>query len=173
MEVTARGGGGPAPAEPDLFDDFFRATYVGAVRLAHLLTGDRWSAEDIAQEAYSRLHPRYAELDRPAAYLRVSLVNAAQSYHRRRGREEDRLRRVTPPPGTDGAVVAAVAADGDALELLDAIDRLPYRQKAVVVLRYYEDLPEAEIAAVLGCRPGTVKSLASRALSRLSKEISR
>jgi len=165
--VTARGGVSRAPADPDPFDDFFRATYAGSVRLAHLLTGDRWAAEDIAQEAYTRLHPRYGGLDNPAAYLRVSLVNAAQSFHRRRGREQTRLQRVAPLPD---AVDAAAGGDH---ELLAAIDGLPYRQKAVVVLRYYEDMSEADIAAVLGCRPGTVKSLASRALARLEKEISR
>jgi RNA polymerase sigma-70 factor (sigma-E family) len=165
MSVTAKGGGGRAPTEPELFDQFFRTTYAGAVRLAHLLTGDRWAAEDIAQDAYTRLHPRYAGIDNAGAYLRVSLVNAAQSFHRRRGRERARLQRAAPPPDS------AEAIDGGARELLDAIDHLPYRQKAVVVLRYYEDLSEADIAAVLGCRPGTVKSLASRALTHLSKEI--
>jgi len=58
-------------------------------------------------------------------------------------------------------------------ELLDAIDRLPFRQKAVIVLRYYEDLTKEAIAATLGCRPGTVKSLAARALARLAKEVQR
>ena len=58
-------------------------------------------------------------------------------------------------------------------ELLDAVDALPYRQKAVIVLRYYEDLRERDIATALGCRPGTVKSLASRALQRLAQEIQR
>ena len=165
--MTATGEGGRSVAGPEPFDQFFRSSYAGAVRLAHLLTGDRWGAEDIAQEAYTRLHPRFAGLDNPEAYLRVSVVNAAQSFHRRRGRERTRLQRVAPPPGS------AEAVDGGVRELLDAIDHLPYRQKAVVVLRYYEDLSEAEIATVLGCRPGTVKSLASRALAHLSKEISR
>jgi RNA polymerase sigma-70 factor (sigma-E family) len=173
MRVTARSGVGRAPADPEPFDDFFRATYVGSVRLAHLLTGDRWAAEDLAQEAYTRLHPRYARLDNPGAYLRVSLVNAAQSYHRLRGREQTRMQRLAPPPGTADAVDAADAASAVAHEMLAAIDGLPYRQKAVVVLRYYEDMSEADIATVLGCRPGTVKSLASRALTRLEKEISR
>jgi RNA polymerase sigma-70 factor (sigma-E family) len=137
--------------------------------LAHLLTGDRWAAEDLAQESFTRLHPRFARLDNPAAYLRVCVVNAAQSHHRRRGREQARLQRVAPP----GTADAVDAVDDEAHELLDAIDHLPYRQKAVVVLRYYEDLSEADIAAALGCRPGTVKSLASRALRHLSKEITR
>lgn len=143
------------------FDRFFRSNYAGAVRLAHLLTGDRSTAEDIAQEAFTRVYNRVDTLDNPAAYLRVTVVNATRSHHRRRGRELVRHR----------LTARSERVDGSARELLDAIDQLPYRQKAVVVLRYYEDLSEAEIAAALGCRPGTVKSLASRALTRLSKEI--
>jgi RNA polymerase sigma-70 factor (sigma-E family) len=150
-------------ADSAAFDELYRSTYAATVRLAHLLTGDQWTAEDIAQEAYTRVHARLASIDNPAAYLRVSVVNAAHSHHRRRGREERRILRVVQPE----------AVDGEPRELLDAIDRLPYRQKAVLVLRYYEDQTEAEIAAVLGCRPGTVKSLASRALARLSSEVER
>lgn len=163
VKVTAGREVDGLSADATSFDGFFRSTYPGAVRLADLLIGDRWVAEDIAQEAYTRLHARFDTLANAEAYLRVAVVNAAHSYHRRRGRERARLQRVARPEAVDAA----------ARELLDAVDRLPYRQKAVVVLRYYEDLSEAEIAAVIGCRPGTVKSLASRALARLSKEIER
>ncbi|MGH9188238.1 MAG: SigE family RNA polymerase sigma factor [Acidimicrobiales bacterium] len=153
---------GLVPSE-DSFDLFFRAAYPGAVSLAHVLISDRWLAEDLAQDAFSRLHPRFADLDSPAAFLRTCILNGCRSHHRRRGREQARLRRLTP----------AVPTTLGALELLDALDRLPIRQKAVLVLRYYEDLSEAEIAAVLDCRPGTVKSLASRGLARLHQEIDR
>lgn len=169
MRVTAETGDDRPHTDSyrggEAFDRFFRSTYADAVRLAHLLTGDRWAAEDIAQDTYTRLHGRFATLDNADAYLRVSLVNAAQSFHRSRGREAARLQRLSAG--------VAVAADPEAAELLDAVDHLPYRQKAVVVLRYYADLSENEIAAAIGCRPGTVKSLASRALTRLSKEIRR
>jgi RNA polymerase sigma factor (sigma-70 family) len=169
MRVTAEDGGDlphtDTFVDAEAFDRFFRSTYAEAVRLAHLLTGDRWAAEDIAQDTYTRLHGRFATLDNADAYLRVSLVNAAQSFHRSRGRETARLQRV--------GVGVTEAVDPEAADLLDAVDRLPYRQKAVVVLRYYLDLSEAEIAAAIGCRPGTVKSLASRALARLSKEVTR
>lgn len=169
MRVTAEDGGDGSRTDTyggaEAFDRFFRSTYAEAVRLAHLLTGDRWAAEDIAQDTYTRLHARFATLDNADAYLRVSLVNAAQSFHRRRGRETARLQRV--------AVGVTETVDPEAAELLDAVDHLPHRQRAVVVLRYYLDLSETEIAAAIGCRPGTVKSLASRALARLSKEITR
>jgi RNA polymerase sigma-70 factor (sigma-E family) len=163
MKVTAEHEGGGPEADTAAFDRFYRSSYAEAVRLAHLLTGDRWAAEDIVQEAYTSLHLRFASLDNADAYLRVCVVNATRSLHRRRGREQKRLLRVVSPD----------AVDPEFRELLDAVDRLPYRQKAVVVLRYYEDLSEADIAAAVGCRPGTVKSLASRALARLGKEITR
>jgi RNA polymerase sigma-70 factor (sigma-E family) len=163
MKVTAAHEGGGPDTDPAAFDRFYRSTYAASVRLAHLLTGDRWAAEDIVQEAYTRLHGRFRSLDNAAAYLRVCVVNASHSFHRGRGRERARMLRVVEPE----------AVDPEFRELLDAVDHLPYRQKAVVVLRYYEDLSEAEIAATVGCRPGTVKSLASRALARLGKEIAR
>ena len=147
----------------DAFTAFYGAEYRGAVRLAHLLTGDPWAAEDLAQEVFLRLQTRFTGLANPAAFLQTSMVNACRSHHRRRRREADRLPRWRP----DEPVSA------EARELLDVLDALPYRQKAVLVLRYYADRTEAEIAEVLGCRPGTVKSLASRGLARLAEEVRR
>lgn len=145
----------------DRFAAFYGAEYPAAVRLAHLLTGDSWAAEDLAQEVFERVHVRFTTLDRPAAFLQTSLVNACRSHHRRRQRDVHRLSHLARPE-----VVSA-----EARELLDVLDTLPYRQKAVLVLRYYADLSEAEIAELLGCRPGTVKSLAARGLTRLAEEI--
>ena len=142
------------------FDCFYRANYAWAVRVAGLLTGDRWIAEDVAQDSFSRMHPRFDDLDNPAAFLRTCVVNACRSLNRRRVRDAARER-----PS------AAAPAGLDARELLDAVDRLPYRQKAVLVLRYYADLSEADIAMALDCRTGTVKSLASRGLAQLRKTI--
>ena len=129
-----------------------------------MLVGDQATAEDVVQDAYTRVQPRFAELENPGAFLRVTVVNASRSHHRRRGREAARLRRVAPTMEWVGP---------EARELLDAVDGLPHRQKVVIVLRYYEDLSEREIADALGCRPGTVKSLAARALANLAKEIER
>lgn len=153
-----RRGGGEDP-----FVAFYRTRFAAAVRLAVLLTGDQAAAEDVAQDAFARVRPRFAGLDAPWPYLRVTIVNGCRSGHRRANREAARLRTVGP----------AGPAPLGALELLDAVDRLPYRQKAVLVLRFYEDMTEHDIAAALGVRPGTVKSLASRALARLSTEVPR
>jgi RNA polymerase sigma factor (sigma-70 family) len=97
--------------------------------------------------------------------LRRAVVNACWSWHRRDRRERALLRRA--------AAGAGEATGLEADEMLDAVDALPFRQRAVVVLRYYHDLPERDIAAALGCRPGTVKSLASRALNTLRTVIER
>jgi RNA polymerase sigma-70 factor (sigma-E family) len=139
------------------FDAFYTSHFSTAARLAHLISGSAAGAEDIAQEAMARLHPRFAQIDNPAGYLRTTVVNLCRNRGRGQTRERRRLERFAsvdaPPPGT--------------LDLLDAVDRLPFRERAVLVLRYWLDLPEAEIARVLGCPAGTVKSLASRGLARL------
>lgn len=118
------------------FSDFYRAEYASAVQLAHLLTGSSSECEDVAQDAFARLQLRFAELEEPAAYLRVTIVNLCRSRHRRQARV-DRRRHLT-------SVVEPVPLG--AQELLDAVDTLPYRYKAVIVLRYWADLTEVEIA---------------------------
>ncbi|MDZ4824957.1 MAG: sigma-70 family RNA polymerase sigma factor, partial [Actinomycetota bacterium] len=141
-EVTAGVLAGRAPGEAETdFDAFYRAQWAATVRLAHVLTG----------------------LDNPAAYLRKTVVNACRSWHRSRTRETARIARAHA--GSDGLVIDLRD------DLLERVDQLPYKQKAVVVLRYYEDLSEADIAAALDIRPGTVKSLAARGLARLRQEI--
>jgi RNA polymerase sigma-70 factor (sigma-E family) len=155
---------GPADrARPPDFDEFYRDRFAPMARLALLLTGELASAEDIAQEALTRVHGSFARLDAPSAYLRTVVVNLCRRHRRGNDRRRALGERMTMSPPAEPAP----------RELLDAIDALPYRQKAVVVLRYYEDLSEAEIAAVLGCRPGTVKSSAARALARLRQEVER
>jgi RNA polymerase sigma factor (sigma-70 family) len=158
--IMTERGSGAAPAQRASFAVFYRSEYPAAVRLARLLA-PAGAAEDLAQEAFSRLHGRFEALDNPPAYLRRTLVNLGRTWHRSARREQDRLSRVRP----------AGAVELGASDMLDAIDALPYRQKAVVVLRYWLDLSEAEIAEVLGCRAGTVKSLAARALGRLRKAV--
>lgn len=156
--VTAsRRTGATRTSGADGFAEFYRDNLTAMTRLAFLLVGSREAAQDLTQDAFVRVHAKWASVTEPKAYLRRAVVNACNSHHRRRGVE----RRLTPRPAdTD---VAASAPD----ELFDALAQLPYRQRAVLVLRYYHDMSEAEIAATLGVRPGTVGSLASRGLERL------
>ncbi len=157
--VDAERAAGPAVRG---FGQFYAEQYDGAVRLAWLLTGSRAAAEDVVQDAMTAVFRAFDRVEVPAAYLRRAVVNAAKSRNRDERRRAERLtllereRPVTDP------------ADGG---LLDAIGRLPYRQRAVIVGRYWGGWSEAEIATALGCRPGTVKSLASRALARLRTEV--
>jgi RNA polymerase sigma-70 factor (sigma-E family) len=142
----------------------------GAVRLAYLLTGDRALAEDLVQDAFVRLVGRLAHLRDEAAfeaYLRRTVVNLARSHWRRLGVERAYARRAGAPRPD-----ASAAPDPDDRDALwHALGALPARQRAALVLRFYEDLSERQIAEILRCRPGTVKSLVSRGLARLRTQI--
>jgi DNA-directed RNA polymerase specialized sigma24 family protein len=131
------------------------------VRLAHALTGSAESAEDVVQDAFARLHGRKGRIENPGGYLRTTVVNLCRDRERHRRRERRLDTRMLAPPSLSLG----------ALELVDVLLRLQYRQRAVLVMRYWGDWSEAEIAHALGCRPGTVKTLASRGLARLRKEI--
>ncbi len=150
-----------APAtEPTSLAALFQEQYRPMVRLAYLLVGSVPLAEELVQDAFARMHKKWDHIEHRRAYLRTAVVNGCRS-HRRRAVLE-RTRRPDPPP--DAAPPA-----GD--ELGDALAALPSRQRAALVLRFYQDLPEAEIAAALGCRPGTVKSLLHRGLQQLRKVV--
>jgi RNA polymerase sigma factor (sigma-70 family) len=153
----------PPPGTTESFDDFFRREQPRAAKLAWLLTRSASDADEIAQEAMVSVHRRFAELDSPAAYLTRVVVNQCRRWHTSGAA---RLRLIQTLATTVETHVRA--ADE---YLLDAIHALPYRQRVVVIARYWGDWSEAEIAAALDCRPGTVKSLASRALTRLRSEL--
>ena len=146
------------------FSAFAVSRWPGLVRLAFGLTGDRWAAEDLAQVTLARAYVawrRVSRADDPDAYLRRILVNASNRRFRRR--------RVAEQPGDppEAAVEGPAELVSDRAALLAALRQLPPRQRAVVVLRYWEDLTDAQIAATLGCSPGTVRSQLSRALAKL------
>lgn len=145
------------------FDAFFAKAWPGAFRLAAMLTHSAETGEDIAQEALLQVSTRWATLDNPHAYLRTAVIHASYNWNRHHKVVREKL----------PLLLAADHSEFRFAELADAIAALPYRQRTVVVLRYYADLSEAEIAAAMGCRPGTVKSLAARALTTLSKEMPR
>jgi RNA polymerase sigma-70 factor (sigma-E family) len=149
------------------FEEFVRARSAHLFRLALVLTGwNQAAAQDVLQIALERAYRRRWHLFRDTAaepYVRRVLVNAAIDW--RRGL---RRRRELPLDAASWVAVGDCAdqfAERDAL--LRVLAALPARQRAVLVLRYWEDLPDAEIAASLGCAEGTVRSLASRGLSRM------
>jgi RNA polymerase sigma factor (sigma-70 family) len=171
---------------PRPFDRFYLETYQGMVRLARVLVDSPQTAEDLVQDAFVRMHRHWGAVRDPEPYLRRCVVNACRSHHRRLGRERRHMALPVAPggvrPGLDGrpgenAAGMVATAPGpeersdDADLLAGAIGALPYRQRAAVVLRYYADLPDAEIATALGCRIGTVGSLVHRALQRLREEV--
>jgi RNA polymerase sigma-70 factor (sigma-E family) len=152
------------------FDAFFRTRSPALLRAAFLLTGDRHLAEDLVQEALARTQrvwQRLAAEGSPEAYTRRIMYNLQVSRWRRRHFAEMRTGRV--PEGRDHRDEASDAVNR--LALRQALGTLPVRQRAAVILRYFEDCSEAETAEILGCRVGTVKSHLSRAVARLREQL--
>jgi RNA polymerase sigma factor (sigma-70 family) len=158
------GGAGPVdgPERAESLDELFRRHVDALVRLAYLLTGAEAVAEDLVQDVFARLARRRTVVERPEAYLRRSVVNAANSWHRRRRLELRHARAEVPEHASLGA-----------RELADALRVLTTRERAVVVLHYYEGRSIDEVAEILECPRGTVASLQSRALTKLRKVIER
>lgn len=152
-----------ASAEPPVWDDplieLYRERYEPMVRLAYLFTGSRAIAEELVQDAFVNVHRSWSRATNPPAYLRTAVVNACRSWGRRRTLE---LHRKPAPPDP-----SLLVAD----EMWDALQVLPMRQRAAIVLRFYEDLPDAQIAELLGCKEATVRTAIHRGLARLRKEI--
>jgi len=141
-----------------------------AIGLAYLLTGDRYLAEDLVQEAFVRVAGRFRHLRDAGAfegYLRRTVVNLFTSQLRRRRVERAYLEREASR--APAAVDAPDVAGRD--ELWRAVQRLPERQRAAVVLRYYEDLSEREVAKLLGCSPAAAKSLIQRGMQALRADV--
>lgn len=148
------------------FDDFVVGRGPALLRLGYLLTDDRALAEDVVQEAVLKVHRRWshtAAVERPEAYVRRVMVNEFASWRRRRASTEV----VGAVPDRARAEAADELADRDLM--WRALAELPRRQRVVLVLRYYEQLTDAEIAAVLGCAESSVRSLAARAFAALRR----
>jgi RNA polymerase sigma-70 factor (sigma-E family) len=153
-----------APGDTDLtvtFEELYAEQYAPMVRLAHTLVDTVPRAEEVVQDAFAAVYERFDRLDQPAAYLRVCVLNNCRRVLRRR-----MLRRRQP---------TAVIDDGELgfNHVVDAIRRLPARQRSMVVLRYDLQLTDAEIAKTLGVPIGTVKSTLHRAIAALRQEIHR
>ena len=134
------------------------------LQTAYLLTGDRHRAEDLLQTALTRAYLRWdrIESEDPEGYVRRTLANAHIDWWRRKPWREEPAAELPDVAGPDHTAAYDVRS-----AVLGALAGLSRRQRAVVVLRYYEDMSESEIAAALGCSPGTVKSAASRAMNKL------
>ena len=157
-----------ATAEGGL-DALYRAHAADALRLGYLLTGDRTLAEDLVQDAFVRVLGRFHDLRNRDAfwwYLRRTIVNLSTSYFRRRGVERAWLARQGPDQATP-----APHDLGERDRLRQALMKLRPEQRAAIVLRFYEDLSEADTAEALGMPLGTVKSTVSRGLERLRHEL--
>lgn len=157
--------------EEDGFGNYFLPRLPGLLRFAYLLTGDYGEAEDLTQTGLARtfrVWGRVDTLDRPDAYVRRVMVNAnARRFRRRRPHHV----LVAEPPDRAGPATEFGAVE-DRAGLARALALLPARQRAVVVLRYCEDLSETDVATLLQCSVGTVKSQASRGLARLREHLS-
>jgi RNA polymerase sigma factor (sigma-70 family) len=153
----------PPPGEADI-EGLFRVRYLEMVRLAGLLGAD--DPEDIAQEAFVRLMNKRPQIDDPEAvlpYLRAIVCNLTRNRHRHLGV----VRQRTPAAVDEGSSEQAAILAEDHREVIAALAALPSRRREAIVLRYWLDLPEREIAAAMGVSHGTVKSQISRGLAAL------
>jgi RNA polymerase sigma-70 factor (sigma-E family) len=153
----------------DEFDEFVGSSAADLLRTAYLITWDLPAAEDLVQESLfevARRWPRVRTMDHPAAYARRVLINRGLSTGRRRGRFRAELDERAAEPVDDAAELALDTALA-ASDLVGALRTLAPLQRAVLGLRYLDDLTEAQVAELLGCSVGTVKSTTWRALARL------
>ncbi len=163
MLMGADGPGGSG--SDDEFAAFVRARGPALLRLATLLAGDRTAGEDLLQSVLERTYLRWSQVSirDPEAYVREAMTNSMRSVWRRRRRIREQPTAQPPDRHRDGGEEVV----HNRMPLLDAMRRLPAQQRLVVVLRFVEDLTEAEVATRLGCSIGTVKKQGSRALTRL------
>ena len=145
----------------DSIGAFFESEYSALCRLAYLLTGDGSRAEEIVMEAFVRSISRWRSIREPKAYLRRAVLNLCRNRRRRAWLERH------APTSREDASTPAEPTD----HVWAAVRRLPARQRASVVLRYYEDMSEADIAATLGCSAGTVKSQLAKARASLARAL--
>lgn len=150
----------------DGFDGFVVARGQALLRFAHVLCGNGHLAEDLVQEVLARAHRRWERIERmeaPEAYVRRAIVREFLSWRRRRASTEAVVAEVPDRPSGPDTAQELAARD----EMWTLLAGLPRVQRAVLVLRFYEDLSEADTALVLGCSVGTVKSQTARGLDRL------
>lgn len=144
------------PSAPNGLDAVYREHFAGLMRVAFLMLGSNDAAEDLVHDVFLRCADRLTDLENPASYLRVSVVNACRREFRRRAR----LTSIT-------ADVAETAPTSESADLRRALLALGPRKRAAVVLRFYEDMSFDEVAGALGCAPATARSLVRRAMNEM------
>ena len=159
------------------FDQFVADSADGLLRAASLITWDAAEAEDLVQECLFRVArrwPRVRKMDHPSAYARTVLVHLALDEGKRRALRRAELQEAAAgriDEHEDDAAARVLGRVEASADLLQALGELPPRQRVALVLRYFEDLSEAEAAEAMGCSVGTVKSTTSRALERLRSAV--
>ena len=159
-----------APRARQAVTALYQAHALGLTRLAVVMLSDRAAAEDVVQEAFCGLYRRWNQLsdtDKALSYVRSSVINGCRTVLRRRLRQRGVDPLTGDQPGESAEAVALISEEHQ--EVLAAMRRLPVRQREAVVLRFYLDLGEEEIAASMRVTRGTVKSTTSRALAALGK----
>jgi RNA polymerase sigma-70 factor (sigma-E family) len=160
------GGGGAEAAVAALY----RANAVSLIRLAYVMLDDLPGAEDVVQEAFCGLYRRWDRLkdaDRAMFYVRAAVLNGCRSALRRRAVRRRVL--ADQPPAVSAEAVVLSGEERE--EVIRAVERLPHRQREALVLRFYLDLPDDQIAQAMGIRPGTVRSAMCRALEALGRAL--
>jgi RNA polymerase sigma-70 factor (sigma-E family) len=148
----------------------YRETALSFIRLAYVMLSDRQGAEDVVQEAFCNLYRRWddlADADKARDYVRTSVLNGCRSVLRRRAVRNRRVIYELPSASAEAAVLGGEERD----EVTRAVDRLPRRQREVLVLRFYLDVTDEEIAKLLGVAPSTVRSTIHRALESLGRTL--
>lgn len=161
--ASPRAGPRPVQNAGDTVEALFESSYDDLVRLAFVLLRNQADAEEVVQDAFLDLQTRWRTILNPPGYLRTTVVNGAR---RRLTRSANRRRILRARWDADPAT-----GSGDSDYLLDVVAALPERHRTAIILAYYAGLRSSEIAEIMGCRPGTAKSLVHRGLKRLRKEL--
>ena len=157
--MSTAAGEVPMPTQREDFTAFYRRERGGQVRRATLLIGDDHAAQDLVHDAFAEVYVRWDTLDDPGPYLSVAVLNGCRN----------RARHIAAAARKLPLLLADPVPEDE--ELWDAVQRLPFNQRAAIVLRFHHRMPEREIAEVLGCSPGSVGPWLYRALDRLRKEL--
>ena len=150
--------------------ELYQATAVGLIRLAYLILGDRQAAEDVVQDAFCNLflrRDRLSHVQGAEYYVRVAVLNGCRSALRRRAVRSRRVLYELPAASVEAAILGSEERD----ELIRAVDRLPRRQRETLILSYYLDLPDDEIATLMGVGMSSVRSARHRALETLARNL--